>query len=192
MDFKHIITTDTAIDADLFEKIVSSIPDNDRRNQRYTSYYLSINLDGCTISVSGSYIFWDNSLKLVPQISNELAAAGHAVTITWDGKDSKPEPRDAWGVVGNHRDGEKIIAKGAQCWIDYFNGGSGCDRNPMYLRSRSGRWIRKYVRADWIKDWRVKWIPVHLRPFVQCYTDKAEAEQEAARMKQQWEIKEAA
>lgn len=70
---------------------------------------------------------------------------------------------DAWGIIANHRNGDNAIPPGAQCWLFISNPGSGYETNQMYCRSRGSRWICKWVKADRLENWRVKWVPPGIR-----------------------------
>jgi hypothetical protein len=93
---------------------------------------------------------------------------------------------DAWGIMANHRDGDNICSPKAQCWIMWTNPGGGFDRNMMVVRSRSGRWVRKWMRTDRLENWRVKWVPPILRDTAMGLSDKQEAEDVLERMNRVW------
>lgn len=93
---------------------------------------------------------------------------------------------DVWGIVANHRDGDGICRPSAQCWIMWTNPGGGFDRNMMVVRSRGGRWIRKWMRADRLENWRVKWVPPGLRGTAMDLADREEVERVLARMQRVW------
>lgn len=82
---------------------------------------------------------------------------------------------DLWGIVANHRDGDKKMSPGAQCWLYSPNPGDGFERNGMRCRSRGSRWINIWIRAKKLVNWRVKWIPPEVRkPYVYPMFDTSE------------------
>ncbi len=82
---------------------------------------------------------------------------------------------DLWGVVANHKDGDKKMRPGAQCWLYSPNPGDGYERNGMRCRSRGGRLINIWIKAAKLVDWRVKWIPPEVRkPYVYPMFDTRE------------------
>lgn len=95
---------------------------------------------------------------------------------------------DAWGIVANHREGDKICRPTAQCWIMWTNPGGGFDRNMMVVRSRGGRWVKKWMRADRLTNWRIKWVPPELRGIAMDLTSREDVERVLERMRQTWEM----
>jgi hypothetical protein len=68
----------------------------------------------------------------------------------------------------------------------WTNPGGGFDRNMMVIRSRSGRWVQKWMRADRLENWRVKWVPPALRGVVMDIKHREEAERILKRMNEVW------
>jgi hypothetical protein len=52
----------------------------------------------------------------------------------------------------------KIAAKGALCFVLLSNPGWGNERIVVLIRSRGGRWIRKWERIDRLTNFRVKTV----------------------------------
>lgn len=84
---------------------------------------------------------------------------------------------DAWGIRANVVDGTSAIATGAACWVLVEKP----ERALVLARSRSGRWIRVWLRSERIGKRRAGWLPSTLRSRVFGYVTKEEAASEAAR-----------
>jgi hypothetical protein len=85
--------------------------------------------------------------------------------------------QECWGILANHREGDEKISAGSQCWLSFPNNGDGYARNEMCARSRGRRWIRIWIEADRLDNWRVKFVHPAVRGRVyQAETrEKAEA-----------------
>lgn len=92
---------------------------------------------------------------------------------------------EAWGIAANYNRSDSSMAgpgpnkRGALCWLCWWQSGQPKDRNMMLCRSRSGRWIRRWMQVDRMSDWRVRMLPPGLASTDKVptyYPTKAEAE----------------
>jgi hypothetical protein len=83
-----------------------------------------------------------------------------------------------YGVVANY-DGDSVAREGAKCWI----AANYCDtpRQNVWVRSRGGRWVEKYVAMHRLHSFRAAWLPPAM---LHTWTsdDRKEAEQLALRL----------
>lgn len=63
-------------------------------------------------------------------------------------------------VACNHT-GNRYISEGALAFVKWTNPGNGNDRIPIFVRTRSGRWINKWERIDRLSNFRVKTVTEH-------------------------------
>lgn len=75
-------------------------------------------------------------------------------------------------VVCNTKEASAECAAGALCFVVNPNVGSGGDRMRLLCRSRSGRWIDKWERADRLTNFRWKTLapghPLYGHPLIQA------------------------
>lgn len=67
-----------------------------------------------------------------------------------------------YGIACNY-DGDSVVRKGSKCFITFSNPGNGSDRVQVWVRSRSGRAVVKFVDIRKLSNFRSKWIPKHVR-----------------------------
>jgi hypothetical protein len=59
----------------------------------------------------------------------------------------------------NYAEGTKIAAEGARAYLVGTNPGNANDRVEVLVRSRGGRWVRKWEDVRRLVDFRVKTLP---------------------------------
>lgn len=62
-------------------------------------------------------------------------------------------------VQCNYAEGTSIAASGARAYVALSNPGHGHDRIEILVRSRGGRWVKKWERRQRLTDFRVKTLP---------------------------------
>ena len=91
--------------------------------------------------------------------------------ITEDGTIEKAE----WGIKCNMKEGDSKIRTGALCWIANTNGGSGNESMRFLARSRGGRRIDIWMATKKLNNFRVSWVPEHLRDKVFLFAERPKA-----------------
>jgi hypothetical protein len=62
-------------------------------------------------------------------------------------------------VAGNYTEATSIASTGALCYLCGVDDSSPAERLEVLVRSRSGRWIRKWEDARRLGNFRVKTLP---------------------------------
>lgn len=62
-------------------------------------------------------------------------------------------------IVCNYREATKVAARGAKAYVSLTNVGNGFDRIYVVVRSRGGRWIRKWEAMYRLGNFRIKSLP---------------------------------
>lgn len=60
-------------------------------------------------------------------------------------------------IACNHAGG-KFIPKGSLAFVAWTNPGSDNDRIPVDVRTRGGRWVRKWTRIELLDNFRLKTV----------------------------------
>jgi len=66
---------------------------------------------------------------------------------------------DRRAIACNYAVPVSVAAKGALAYVDWPNWGGGNDRVPLLVRSRGGRWIRKWEAMHRLENFRLKTLP---------------------------------
>lgn len=69
------------------------------------------------------------------------------------------DPVDRRVAQCNYAEGTSIARPGARAYVARGLAGNGYERIPILVRSRGGRWVRKWERSDRLIDFRVKTLP---------------------------------
>src|SRR4051812_48854340 len=93
-------------------------------------------------------------------------------------------PNNVFGICANVIS-DRALRTNAKVWINYCNGDAEC---PIVLGlSKSGRWITKYTHYKRLTNFRVKWVPEHMREQVAWrWSIKEDAERRAHQMTEMW------
>jgi hypothetical protein len=70
-----------------------------------------------------------------------------------------PGQPDIKVMVCNYAEGTSECRKGALCYVANENPGSGGERVELLVRSRGGRWIRKWEARHRLERWRIRTVP---------------------------------
>jgi len=62
-------------------------------------------------------------------------------------------------IVCNYTEGTGIVAKGAKAYVVLQLGGNLPENIPVVVRSRGGRWVRKWERVRRLDNFRLKTLP---------------------------------
>lgn len=84
--------------------------------------------------------------------------------------------KDYWGVKCNTAFPEKAMRTGALCWVSNINSGWGGERLKLFARARDGRQIQTWRPAARLTNFRVGWVPEHMRMDCCCWDSKEEAQ----------------
>ena len=68
-----------------------------------------------------------------------------------------------YGIVANVVETDRLLRKGAKVWLLGGWSGGGFERVTIRGASRSGRQIEKYAPITRFENFRVAWMPEHLR-----------------------------
>ena len=90
-------------------------------------------------------------------------------------------------VQMNYSEGTNVAPKGARAYLVLLNPGGGEDRIVILVRSRSGRWVRKYESAKRLTNPRAVTIPPEHRLYGDERLWDYDAEETAARLRTAWE-----
>ena len=67
-----------------------------------------------------------------------------------------------FGIACNY-EGDSFVRRRALCFVTFTNPGNASDRVQVWVRSRSGRAVIKFVKIESLNNFRAKWIPPHVR-----------------------------
>ena len=87
-----------------------------------------------------------------------------------------------YGIACNINDSDSCLRMGSLAWIGGFNDGDW-DRHRLVARTRGGRIVEKWVPTKRLTNFRVKWIPPHLKDRIWCYGTREEMEAKAGCLK---------
>ena len=90
-----------------------------------------------------------------------------------------------YGIIANVIN-DSVLRTGAKVWIHFCNGDA--EYPNVSGLSRHGRRITKYISYKKLTNFRVAWIPEHMRDKVEWAWESKETPQEwADGLKQQWQ-----
>jgi len=89
-----------------------------------------------------------------------------------------------YGIVANVMS-DRVLRTGAKVWIHYCNGDAGC---PVVSGiSKGGRAVQKYTHYKRLENFRVAWVPEHMRDRVMwMWDDRSIAEDRATHLSEVW------
>lgn len=95
-----------------------------------------------------------------------------------------PKGLDMFGIVANVLS-DRVLRTGAKVWIERCNGDAEC---PVVRGiSKSGRVVEKYTHYKRLTNFRVAWIPEHLRDrVIWQWPEKEGAQQVAEKLSSMW------
>lgn len=90
---------------------------------------------------------------------------------------TEQQPRDRRVVQCNYTEATAIAAKGARAYVSLSNPGNGSDRIVVVVRSRGGRWVRKWEDIRVLGNFRAKTLPAehHMYANDQVWSDDGAA-----------------
>jgi hypothetical protein len=82
-----------------------------------------------------------------------------------------------YGIVANVVEIDKVLRRGAKVWLRRAWTGGGYERFVVVGAARGGRQIEKWTPIVRLDNFRVAWMPEHLRPLCSIIGDKAAMEE---------------